>query len=786
MNIDIVGRVRPAIAGELLGGLIQDGNRISAQRGGASHNFNIVFQQDSPNSEIFAKTVQPLLDLFIAGFNTCILLYGESGSGKSFTMTGEQTGNAEPGIVPQAIGYITSTIQKQNEINPTQRSSGNPQMSARAFEDRGRVLLYHYEMYNENIRDLMTSRGGVTTRGYQGPLEIKSTAQRGTFIKNLQYEICRNPNEAISAYWQAWQSRSHSSNEGGPAKNSAAYIMQLELFMMTDENPLPNRSVFSVIRLPGVERLGEGITRNQLQQGANVSRSISAFNKLTADLARQPDPSRIIGYNDSKLTSIMEEILGGNCKTRVICCLSPSTSSRPDVLATVLNGCGLLAQVKNYPIINDCLAQDLMTQYRTRGSLPHGGADAADAGLLSKSELQDQLLKLTGDNTQLRERNDRLFQRMEQSQDKMTDVARSKGELSAKLVMSEEEKLRISKGMIELQLQNNRLTEEFEAENFDLKSKILSLENQLVEFELEKNKFARNHDISAEHARHLEENRRKIADDFVALKQKAEDQDKELESQRKLNNEMRLELAKLIETEAALLDLRDNVEKRRQIHDDAGRELEEARKVLREASVPIPHGNTSRAAEGLNALEQLRSRRAEIHRQTLDRQRSILKSSRGDAPEDEMKTEALARVRRVFDEQTRELESRLLELKNQVQIAYAGIQAATRKHAEQTTEIEKIKEEHKRFKEENTRLQTELKEANEDYRRRLWKYVQDIANFVDNGSKNKENGKNRNGKSSARDPMKRQVEEMFKEMKSAFRLTRRAVDKSSSQLQETI
>ena len=48
---------------------------------------------------------------------------------------------------------------------------------------------------------------------------------------------------------------------------------------------------------------------------------------------------------------------------------------------------------------------------------------------------------------------------------------------------------------------------------------------------MEKNKFARNHDISAEHARHLEENRRKIADDFVALKQKAEDQDKELESQ---------------------------------------------------------------------------------------------------------------------------------------------------------------------------------------------------------------------------------------------------------------
>jgi len=63
-----------------------------------------------------------------------------------------------------------------------------------------------------------------------------------------------------------------------------------------------------------------------------------------------------LNSSDSKLTSLLEDVLGGNCKTRVICCLSP-VNSRPDVLAAVLAGCGLLSQVKNYPIINDCLAQ---------------------------------------------------------------------------------------------------------------------------------------------------------------------------------------------------------------------------------------------------------------------------------------------------------------------------------------------------------------------------------------------------------------------------------------------
>lgn len=59
----------------------------------------------------------------------------------------------------------------------------------------------------------------------------------------------------------------------------------------------------------------------------------------------------------------------------------------------------------------------------------------------------------------------------------------------------------------------------------------MTLENQLVEFELEKNKFARNNDISAEHARQLNANRIKIQEDFASLKKKSEAQEKELKSQ---------------------------------------------------------------------------------------------------------------------------------------------------------------------------------------------------------------------------------------------------------------
>uniref|UniRef100_F6Z7A4 DUF4472 domain-containing protein n=1 Tax=Ciona intestinalis TaxID=7719 RepID=F6Z7A4_CIOIN len=369
-------------------------------------------------------------------------------------------------------------------------------------------------------------------------------------------------------------------------------------------------------------------------------------------------------------------------------------------------------------------------------------AGAAGAGLMTRPDLQDQLLKITSDNTQLRERNDRLFQRLEQTQEKMADIAKSKSELSSKLVASEEEKLKVSKGLVELQLENNRLTEEYESENFELKNKLLALENQLVEFELEKNKFARSHDLSAEHTRSLEENRKQLAEEFIALKKKAMAQEKELNEQVHKNDEMRAELGRLIETEAALLQLKDNAERRREAHEEATKELERAKAVLRQVNFSIPPNTES--------LEALRARRAALQREALDNPRGG-------------KNEVLSRMRQTYDEQTRKLEDRLTELKTQLAVAYSGIQEANKKCAEQTTGMLAAKEMQERATDENNRLQLEIKETNEDYRKRLWKYVQDIADFVDNGPPDASR------KPSSNQQMQKYVEGMMKDMKSAFR-----------------
>ena len=65
---------------------------------------------------------------------------------------------------------------------------------------------------------------------------------------------------------------------------------------MTEENPLPNRSTFTIIRLPGAEKLAEDAAQIRVKEGPTLSKSIHGFNKLIADLAKQPEAERVINY----------------------------------------------------------------------------------------------------------------------------------------------------------------------------------------------------------------------------------------------------------------------------------------------------------------------------------------------------------------------------------------------------------------------------------------------------------------------------------------------------------
>nr|XP_038043076.1 coiled-coil domain-containing protein 78 isoform X3 [Anas platyrhynchos] len=136
----------------------------------------------------------------------------------------------------------------------------------------------------------------------------------------------------------------------------------------------------------------------------------------------------------------------------------------------------------------------------------------------SVNALTEQVQHLANKNVQLQDRNERLYMGPGDLQERMGTLAGSKPDLSARMVFSEEEKLKISKELIDLQIETNKMKEQYETENFELKNMILSLENRVLELELRSEKVTGERDALRDRLRTLETSRKELADEYIILK----------------------------------------------------------------------------------------------------------------------------------------------------------------------------------------------------------------------------------------------------------------------------
>ncbi|KAK6989399.1 Coiled-coil domain-containing protein 78, partial [Biomphalaria glabrata] len=117
----------------------------------------------------------------------------------------------------------------------------------------------------------------------------------------------------------------------------------------------PIKSRFTIVELPGLENLGEDTGYSALWQGSQANKSLITLSQVVSSLASNPSPDRVINYNNSKLTRLLQEELGGNCNSRALVCLKPF--SKPDTVGLIVQFCQKLSQVTTFPIVNDSSAQ---------------------------------------------------------------------------------------------------------------------------------------------------------------------------------------------------------------------------------------------------------------------------------------------------------------------------------------------------------------------------------------------------------------------------------------------
>ncbi|XP_051487902.1 coiled-coil domain-containing protein 78 isoform X3 [Apus apus] len=327
------------------------------------------------------------------------------------------------------------------------------------------------------------------------------------------------------------------------------------------------------------------------------------------------------------------------------------------------------------------------------------------------------------ENVQQQERRERL-DGLGDLQERMRRLAGSRMDLSTRMGFGEEEKLKISKDLLDLQIETNKMKEQYETENFELKNMILALEKRVQELELCSEQVTGEQDSLRERLRALESSRKELADEYIILKSNYLALGKELDQEVMRNEELSMELLNLANARSSLPGTESN---------------------------PFP----AVAKESTAELERERARECQP-----SAQREKLLGN-----QDHIEAE-LEKLKQTYELQQQKLEERLTAMGKELQEAKGAIGNAQQKLVEQSVVLLSSQSQLQEVEAENSRLQLRLKELNEEYRSRLAQHIQDVADYMDSKSSN---GAGPSKAPAGPAPMKRFVDTMLKDVRASYR-----------------
>ena len=263
--------------------------------------FDRVFDENTTQADVYEATTRNLLDSVLDGYNATVFAYGATGCGKTHTITG----------TVQAPGVIFLTMQELFE-----------RIAEREDEKVTEVSLSYLEIYNETIRDLLVPGGSKQA------LMLREDANHAVSVAGLSSHRPQNVQEVMDMIVRGNEYRTMSPTEANATSSRSHAVLQINVSQKdrnADINEPHTMATFSIIDLAGSERASATKNRGErLTEGANINKSLLALGSCINALC-DPRKKNHIPYRNSKLTRLLKFSLGGNCKTVMIVCVSPSS-----------------------------------------------------------------------------------------------------------------------------------------------------------------------------------------------------------------------------------------------------------------------------------------------------------------------------------------------------------------------------------------------------------------------------------------------------------------------------
>ncbi|KAK6173148.1 hypothetical protein SNE40_016660 [Patella caerulea] len=418
-----------------------------------TYTFDIVFGQDCKQLDVYNVIARPVVDCVLEGFNGTIFAYGQTGTGKTFTMEGVRAVPELRGIIPNSFAHIFGAIAKaEGDI-------------------RFLVRVSYLEIYNEEVRDLL---GKDQTQR----LEVKERPDVGVYVKDLSAFVVNNADDMDRIMTLGNKNRHVGATNMNQTSSRSHAIFSVTIECSekgADGQQHVRVGKLHLVDLAGSERQAKtGASGMRLKEATKINLSLSTLGNVISALV--DGKSSHIPYRNSKLTRLLQDSLGGNSKTVMIANIGPADYNYDESIST-LRYANRAKSIKNKAKINEDPKDALLRQFQKEIDELKKQLEDGVSGSEGESEEESEEEEIGADGV-VRKKRRRSHKKI--SKEKMAEI-QSKIDADRRLLaetkdMADEERNRIK---LDLEEKEEEL-KKYQEEQNQLEQKLATIEKKII------------------------------------------------------------------------------------------------------------------------------------------------------------------------------------------------------------------------------------------------------------------------------------------------------------------
>uniref|UniRef100_A0A4W6C452 Kinesin-like protein n=1 Tax=Lates calcarifer TaxID=8187 RepID=A0A4W6C452_LATCA len=278
---------------------------------GKPYVFDRVLPPHTEQVQVYDTCAKQIVKDVLGGYNGTIFAYGQTSSGKTHTMEGNLHDPCLMGIIPRIARDIFDHIYSMDE---------NLEFH---------IKVSYFEIYLDKIRDLLDVS--------KTNLAVHEDKNRVPFVKGCTERFVSSPDEVMDVIDEGKANRHVAVTNMNEHSSRSHSIFLINIKQENVETEMKLSGKLYLVDLAGSEKVSKtGAEGAVLDEAKNINKSLSALGNVIAALSEGTKTH--VPYRDSKMTRILQDSLGGNCRTTIIICCSPSVYNEAETKSTLMFG----------------------------------------------------------------------------------------------------------------------------------------------------------------------------------------------------------------------------------------------------------------------------------------------------------------------------------------------------------------------------------------------------------------------------------------------------------------